>query len=360
MFNYVFLQIFNADCYTKSLYDYAIYVGIILVVWLMRHLFTKILTALLYSIVHKQAEEVTKKEFRKLLSKPVSWFWVLFTSLIILDKLPFPPCWNFTLFNNITLFAVADAVLTIAIISSIVWIITRLVDFFAVLLHYKAERTPDMADNQLIIFFKDFIKVVLWIFGALFMIKFAFKQSIGQLLTGLSLVGAAIALATRESLENLIASFIIFFDKPFSIGDTVKVQQVNGIIEHIGLRSTRIRTVDKTYVSVPNKQMVDSIVDNQSNRTQRRVVLELDCEPNIETTVIKSAIKDIYDIRNNIDAIEKLTAHVSQLHKYGIQLQIECVMHNMESDVFNSIKQQFVLAVYSILRNRNIQLTRPI
>jgi MscS family membrane protein len=353
------LNIFNPDCYSKSLYDYAIYVGIILLVWLLRHVFSKIITAVLYNIVHRQAEEVTKKEFRSLLSKPVSWFWVLFISLIILDKLPFPPCWNFTLFNNITLFAIVDALLVIAIITSIVWIITRMVDFFAVLLHYKAERTPDMADNQLIIFFKDFIKVVLWIFGILFMIKFAFKQSIGQLLTGLSLVGAAIALATRESLENLIASFIIFFDKPFSVGDTVKVQQVNGTVEHIGLRSTRIRTLDKTYVSVPNKQMVDSIVDNQSNRTQRRFVLEIDCEPNVDVSAFKNAIKDIYDIRNNINAIEKLTAHVSQLHKQGVQLHIECVMYNMESEVFNNLRQQCILAIYNILRDRNIQITKP-
>jgi MscS family membrane protein len=79
--------------------------------------------------------------------------------------------------------------------------------------------------------------------------------------------GAALALAARESLENIIASFIIFFDKPFVTGDNLKIQQVTGTVERIGLRSTRIRTADKTLVSVPNKQMVDSIVDNLSMRT---------------------------------------------------------------------------------------------
>ena len=91
-------------------------------------------------------------------------------------------------------------------------------------------------------------------------------------------MGAAIALATRESLENLIASFIIFFDKPFATGDTVKVLQFTGTVEKIGLRSTRIRTESKTYITVPNKQMVDSVVDNISLRTQRKAEIKLEME----------------------------------------------------------------------------------
>ncbi len=80
-------------------------------------------------------------------------------------------------------------------------------------------------------------------------------------------------MATRESLENLIASFIIFFDKPFMVGDLVKVQSITGTVEKIGLRSTRIRTDQKTYVTMPNKQMVDSIMDNLSLRAPRRRLL---------------------------------------------------------------------------------------
>ncbi|MFX4531874.1 mechanosensitive ion channel domain-containing protein, partial [Acinetobacter baumannii] len=91
------------------------------------------------------------------------------------------------------------------------------------------------------LFFKDFFKVLIVINGILMIIHFSLHKNIGNLLTGLSIVGAALALATRESLENLIASFIIFFDKPFSAGDLVKVHAFTGVVEKIGLRSTRIR-----------------------------------------------------------------------------------------------------------------------
>ena len=154
-------------------------------------------------------------------------------------------------------------------------LLLRIIDFIAIILEKKANLTSDQSDNQLIIFFKDFFKVILVIIGIIMIIKFAFDRNIGSLLTGLSIVGAAIALALRESLENLIASFIIFFDKPFTIGDLVKVQNITGSVEKIGLRSTRIRTDQKTYVTVPNKQMVDSLLDNLSLRSQRRADLRL-------------------------------------------------------------------------------------
>ncbi|HCT22466.1 MAG TPA: mechanosensitive ion channel protein MscS, partial [Chitinophagaceae bacterium] len=95
-------------------------------------------------------------------------------------------------------------------------------------------KTSDQTDNQLIVFFKDFLKVLIVLNGILLILHFVFHKDIGNLLTGLSIVGAAIALATRESLENLIASFIIFFDKPFVTGDLVKVQGFTGTIEKIG------------------------------------------------------------------------------------------------------------------------------
>src|SRR5947199_7989880 len=117
------------------------------------------------------------------------------------------------------------------------------------------------AESQLIFFFKDFFKVIVVILGIVLILKFCFNAHIGQLITGLSIVGAALALAAKESLENLIASLIIFFDKPFTVGDLVSVNNYKGFIERIGLRSTRIRTPEKTLVVVPNKQMVDSILD---------------------------------------------------------------------------------------------------
>ena len=74
----------------------------------------------------------------------------------------------------------------------------------------------------------------------------------------------------KESLENLIGSFNIFLDKPFVTGDTVKVGDIEGKVENVGFRSTRIRALDKMIVTVPNKKMIDAELVNETDRLVRR------------------------------------------------------------------------------------------
>ena len=83
--------------------------------------------------------------------------------------------------------------------------------------------------------------------------------------------GIAIAMASKESLENLFGSFTIFLDQPFTVGDIVTIGAITGVVEKVGFRSTRIRTFDKSLVSVPNKKMVDAELDNLGKRDVRRV-----------------------------------------------------------------------------------------
>ena len=69
-------------------------------------------------------------------------------------------------------------------------------------------------------------------------------------------------MASKESLENLLGSFTIFFDKPFLVGDLVSTGSITGTVEKVGFRSTRIRTFDKSVVTVPNKNMISTELDN--------------------------------------------------------------------------------------------------
>jgi MscS family membrane protein len=210
-------------------------------------------------------------------------FLAILISIIALYRLNFPTDLNVEVYKY-TVKQIIQCIGNIILIVSFTNLLIRIIDFIALILEKRADLTPDQTDNQLIVFFKDFFKVIFVIIGIMLVLRYAFHQNIGGLLTGLSIVGAAIALALRESLENLIASFIIFFDKPFTLGDLVKVQNITGSVERIGLRSTRIRTDQKTFVTVPNKQMVDTILDNLSLRTQRRgdLRLELDLQTSSE------------------------------------------------------------------------------
>jgi MscS family membrane protein len=236
-------------------------------------------------------------------------------------------------------------------------LLLRIIDFASIILEKKASLTKDKSDDQIVVFFRDFLKAIISIAGLLLIIRIGFNQNISSLLTGLSIVGAALALAAKESIENLIASFIIFFDKPFITGDTLKVQSVTGTVEHIGLRSTRIRTVEKTLVTVPNKQMVDSIVDNWSMRTQRRAEIKLEFVVSTETKRIEHFISEVEKtISGHPSEIIKSSVFLTEYNKNGITIIIEYFTQPYTMSEFNKLKQAFNLALIKLIEKEKLEL----
>ena len=259
----------------NSIRSYLIVAGSILIAVVLKRFLSRYIAGLLFRIVKRIAVGVDKTSFVNLVVSPLEIFLLLLVGLIAIEKLNFPKLLDVQVYKTTT-HGMFEVIAIVTFVISFIWLLLRIIDFIAMILHQKANATGDVKENQLIVFFKDFFKAVFIIIGALAIMKYAFGLMIGNLITGLSIATAAIALSLRESMENLIASFIIFFDKPFMMGDLVKVQGITGTVEKIGLRSTRIRTDQKTYVTVPNKQMVDSIMDNLSLRTQRRAFVQLE------------------------------------------------------------------------------------
>ena len=342
--------------FDNTVRSYLLVVGTILLAWLLKKYVSRYLAALLYKFVHRIWKALDKKSFFGLVVEPLQWFLLILITIFSIDKLNFPSIAQYTIYRINTQVLLEKASIAVLIIS-FTWLLLRLVDFISLVLEQKASLTEDKSDDQLIVFFRDFLKVILGIIGLLFLLKFCFNQDIGNLLTGLSIVGAALALAARESLENIIASFIIFFDKPFITGDTLKVQQVTGTVERIGLRSTRIRTGDKTLVSVPNKQMVDSIVDNWTMRTERRAEIKLEISPRTsaaDTRKIIEAIKILIESRAPI--ITASSVYLKELNKAGFLITTEFFTNAIPHHEFESLKEEINLSIKEFLEINKIEL----
>lgn len=95
--------------------------------------------------------------------------------------------------------------------------------------------------------------------------------NVGAALAGIGVVGVAIGFAAQDSLANIIAGFLIFVDKPFEVGDWVTVADNYGAVSDITMRSTRIRTNRNTYVVIPNKTIIDTVLVNHSKHGETRV-----------------------------------------------------------------------------------------
>ena len=334
--------------------NYFIVAGVILSAWILRRIISRYFAGLLFTLVHKVWKDVDKHSFTSLVIRPLGYFLAMLVTIVALYKLKFPAELDTEVYRY-TVKEILKSLGTLVLIISFISLLIRIIDFVALILEKKAYLTPDQTDNQLIVFFKDFFKVIFVIVGIMLVLRYAFGLNVGGLLTGLSIVGAAIALALRESLENLIASFIIFFDKPFVMGDLVKVQQVTGSVERIGLRSTRIRTDQKTYVTVPNKQMVDSILDNLSQRTQRRADLRLELEldtPAEKTEVIVAGIKKILQRKD----IEEANVFFAEITAHAILIIADYYTAAASFAEFNQIKQEVNLASLKLLEASGVRI----
>lgn len=340
----------------NTIRSYFLVGGSILLALLFKRYLSRYIAGLLYRVIHRFARGVDKKSFVNLVVSPLETFLLLLVCIVSLDKLTFPRLFNVSLYK-IDLHNLIDGLAIIVLVVTFIWLLLRIIDFIAMILQHKADLTPDQTDNQLVVFFKDFFKALLVIIGILMVLKLAFRYPITNLITALSIGGAAIALATRESLENLIASFIIFFDKPFMVGDLVKVQTITGTVEKIGLRSTRIRTDQKTYVTVPNKQMVDSIMDNLTLRTQRRAFVQLELSAGTSHEAIHQLIlrmQLLFQQRNKV--VESYSVFLSDIVKDTYLINVEFFTATIPIADFNAVRQEINLSIIALLKEMNIKL----
>ncbi|MBD0332068.1 MAG: mechanosensitive ion channel [Chitinophagaceae bacterium] len=335
--------------------DYLWVAGVILFVLILSKFISRYVAVLLCKLIRRKWKAFDEQVFINLVIHPLSVFLVITVSIVALYSLRFPPELRVSIYR----YPLQRIFLTIGIIIQIValtWLLLRIVDFVATVLERRANRTPDFSDNQLIVFFRDLIKVIFAIIGLLLILHFAFKFNISSLVTGLSIVGAAIALALRESLENLIASFVIFFDKPFTTGDLVRVQNVTGHVEKIGLRSTRIRTTDKSYVTVPNKQMVDSILDNVSLRSQIRGELNLFIKLETPPAKIEELLIETKEYLSKVEEIQKFNVLFNDIRLQAFVVLIEFFTIPIEWGKFNEIKQQLNFFVLQTMEKMDIKV----
>lgn len=344
----------NQDWWGNPAKLYFMVAGLIALIWLVRRYVSRFFAGLLFSVVHRIWKDVDRTSFVSLVVKPLGFFLAVLVSVAALYKLRFPEPLNAEIYRY-TVKEILHALGTTLLIVYFIGFLLRLIDFIALILEKRANLTADQTDNQLIVFFKDFFKVILVIIGIMLVLRYAFDQNIGGLLTGLSIVGAAIALALRESLENLIASFIIFFDKPFVTGDLVKIHAITGTVERIGLRSTRIRTDQKTWVTVPNKQMVDSILDNLSLRTERRADLKLEIGLQTPSATVEELLKGLNSILTGA-GISHHNVHLADITQQALVILAEYYTEPIAYSEFLAIKQRVNLQSLQLLEKLGVEI----
>jgi MscS family membrane protein len=353
-------EIFNNVYLGNTLLDYCWLLGLVLIGFIFERFLSKIVSNILFGIISKYAEDISKDEFYKLMHKPLSWFIMLIIIFLASSHIEYPTEWNLAPKEEFGIKMVFNKCYRLFLYGSVTWIVLRTSDFMVLVFKKKADKTESKQDDQLIDFASELIKITIVIFSIFIILGSVFEVNIGSLIAGLGIGGLALALAAKESLENLLSSFIIFFDKPFMVGDTVKIGSTFGTVEKIGFRSTRLRTPEKSYLTVPNSNMINAELDNYSLRTFRRVKFNVGITYGTSVEQIKGIVEEIQQLldkhkHTNMDG----KCRFIDFGASSLDIMVLYYIDSMDYTLFLEVKQEINFKIMGIIAKNGSDFAFP-
>lgn len=324
------------------------FAGIILIGIVFKRFVSHHLSGLIYRFIKRYAAGVEVGHLRELLRKPFSLFIILVSLYIACLQLHYPASWQLPTEEKFGLRLIVWKLFELSLLFSITWITMRLVDFFGIVLLHRAKYTESKADDQLVPFIKESIKFVILSLSFFICLGVIFHVNVASLIAGLGIGGIAIALAAKDTLENLLGSFTIFLDKPFTLGDLVRVGPVLGRVEKIGFRSTQVRTLEKTIITVPNKKMIDAELENISRRTMIRALFPLTIRFDTPVDKIEKFKSDILELlKSHTDVITDPAPliRVDKITDLGIELQFLFFINTIDMDYFTQCREEILMEI---------------
>lgn len=235
--------------------------GFLLSFFLLRYIFRFIFNKILFKKYLNEIQDLNKlKQISNLFS-----IWISFKLLQI-----FVP----TLFINAKFALPFMKGIALVAAALLVLIIYKLVELFIFYLVQYVEKTESEWDNQVVVVLQKFLKFIVIFFG-LFYVLNTLDINIATIIAGLSVGGLALALAAQDTVKNFIASVMIFIDKPFRIGDSIKGDNFEGSVQEVGFRSTRIKTGDDSVIYISNAKLAEMTIDNKGHRVYRKFKTDL-------------------------------------------------------------------------------------
>ena len=201
-------------------------------------------------------------------------------------------------------------------------------------------------------------KWALWLFGLLLVFS-NLGINITSLIAGLGIGGLAVAIALQNILSDLFSSFAIYFDRPFTVGDFIVVGNNMGIVEKIGLKTTRIRALQGEEVVISNNELISSRIQNFKKMKERRVVFKFGVE---YSTPLKK-LKKISEIVRKIIVVEKLArfdrAHFMEFSDSSLNFEIVYYILSSDYNDFMNTHQSILFQVKENLEKENISMAFP-
>lgn len=244
------------------------------------------------------------------------------------------------------------------VVYQVIQILGIAIDFFIKNLLGKSG-SQKVAENKMIIkMLGNFMKVILWAFGLLILLSKA-GIDISSLVAGLGIGGVAIALAIQNILGDMFGSISLITDKPFVIGDFIIIGEDMGTVEKIGMKTTRIRTLQGEELIVPNKDLISSRIQNFKRMQERRIQFSFGVTYDTPTKKLKEIPQIVKDIITSLPNTHFDRAHFKTFGDFSLNFEVVYFIKNNDYNKYMDTQQKINFAIREAFEKEKIEMAFP-
>ncbi len=341
----------------NSLQEILMFAAILLAGFLFKKFVAVTISRYAYLFVKRFSHNQFADEFVALTRKPVEQLLYLLILYLAFVHLKFPDSWSMAGATTLGIRWLILVIYKIAVLSIGTKLVMRAVDFVALVFY---ENNRENFSHELVVFLKELSKVVLIIVSVFAGLRFIFNVNITALVASLGIGGLAVALAAQDTLANLLGSFIIYLDSPFKQGDVIEFGETSGTVEHVGFRTTRIRTFNKSLLIVPNKKIVDSILNNITSSIMRRVRFEIGLTYQTSGDQLKNVVQEIKTvIQNHPDTTEDATVKFVKFGDSSLQILVSYFVKGNDYECMIEVREWINLRIMEIVEKQGCEFAFP-
>ncbi len=202
------------------------------------------------------------------------------------------------------------------------------------------------------------LNVFIWAIGLLFLFD-NLGYNVTTIIAGLGIGGIAIALAAQNILGDLFNYFVIFFDRPFEIGDFIVIDDKKGTVEHIGIKTTRVKSLSGEQLVFSNSDLSNSRIHNFKRMERRRISFTLGVVYETDPSLLREIPTLIKNILAEQQEVTLDRVHFLSYGDYSLKFEIVYYVENSDFNRYADIQHDINLRIFDVFREKNIQFAYP-
>jgi MscS family membrane protein len=341
----------------NTLGDLAWFLGILLVGTLGQRLLARSISGWAYRLLVREVGGVPFGEFIRLMRPPIGAWLTLTVVFVAVSQLTVPAIWHWKPTTEPGMLMLIQRGYGTFYVVVLTWAGTRAVRVVSLIFEKRAEQTQARFDSQLVPFVRDLVIAVLIVLGVFTTLGVVFEINVTALIASLGLSGLVVALAARETFENLFASFALLIDGPFLVGDSIKTGTIEGDVERIGIRSTRLRHDDGSLLVVPNRLLVSQSLENLTQRRVRRAQFLLHLDLDTPPDTLQRFLTDCRHLlaSHPLTNAEPALVRLDAIGEHALEIRVIFFISTASLRVFREGKDQINFALLGLVQARGIR-----